>query len=95
MADNRHCRPKDNDKKPEKDNSQRNWMRDDFNQPASGPEKNGRCSQANKQREFTAHRVSEMRGAFRVMRTFCLSRYAREHIESLSAMQSRDHGALM
>jgi hypothetical protein len=58
MPGNGYGRPKDNGKKPEEDNNQRDRMRDDFDQPASGAPKNGHSSQASKQWEFAAYVVS-------------------------------------
>jgi hypothetical protein len=91
MPGDGHRRPKDNSKKPEKGNDQRYGMGDDFDQPTSRAPKNGDGSYANKQRELTAHGTSQMPSTFDLSRRFCLSRHAREHIESARVMQSGGH----
>jgi hypothetical protein len=88
MPGHGHCRPKDNSKEPEEDNNERDRMPDDFYQSTSGPKKNRRGSQANKQWEFTTYAISETLSAFRLVPWFRLSRHAREHIDHVSAMQS-------
>ena len=62
-------------------------MPDDFNQGAAGPKKIAAVTTP-KIRANSAYGVPEMAGAFRLAGWLCLSRHAREHIESASAMQS-------
>src|SRR5881398_281161 len=90
MPGHGYRRPEDNGKKPEKDNNQRDRMRDDLDQPTSGAPKNGHGSQANKQWELSAYVLTERPSALRLMAWFRLSRHGREHTESMSAMQSSD-----
>ena len=52
MPHNGHCRPKDNAKKPKKDNQQPERMRHIFDQPAPGSQKNRGSPQTNDQRKF-------------------------------------------
>jgi len=67
-------------------------MRDDFDQPTSGSEKNYGCSQPNKQREFAAYDISKMVSAVERVGWLRLTRHAREDIQSVSALQSSDRG---
>src|SRR5262245_22611042 len=90
MPRDAHGRPKNHSKQPEKNYYQRDWVRDEFNQPTSSAPKNGDRPQTDQQPKLTAQNSCEIPSVLALLRRFWLSRHACEHIESLSVMQSSE-----
>ena len=88
MAHDTNYRPKDDRKKPQKNDDHRDWVRNDFDEPASGSPKDGRCCQADEERKFAAHDVAKPIDFSCGGACFGLSRHGCEHIQSAQVMQS-------
>ena len=86
MAHHTNCRPKDNGKKPQKNNSQRYWMRNDFHKPASGTQKNCCRADTDEQTKFGANEGAKIPDAFFIT----VGGHERDHIHCTEVMQSAD-----
>src|SRR5207244_12916467 len=75
MANNRNCRPHNDGKEPEKDADQGDWVRNNFDQAASGAKKNGYCCRADEKGRFSAHHVAP---TFCATTRFCLFQHRSE-----------------
>src|ERR1043166_7713195 len=86
MPGDGHRGPKNNGKKAEENKDQRDWMRDDFDQPASSTEKNCCGAETEEQTKFGANEGAKILHVF----STTVPGHERDHIHCAEVVQSAD-----